>query len=158
MLVTCDTSHFPIGPCSLVGRLPSEEILQQSSTARWSSSCDCAENAGNGVRSAFFCAAMFWLFGDMIVVPVLILVVCKALSILHMFLYRRTSYQQACAATLYKILNIIRRKTKHVNQKKDTHRNNDIQVKRIILFNNTQHWLDTNRPTYRVYHLEDPEP
>merc|ERR1712203_922784 len=47
MSVTCDTSHLPIGPCSLVGRLSSEETSKQSSTARVSSSRDRGENTGN---------------------------------------------------------------------------------------------------------------
>ena len=54
MLVTCDTSHLPIGPCSLVGRLPSEETPRQSCTARMSSSRESGENtADGGIRSAF---------------------------------------------------------------------------------------------------------
>ena len=71
MSVTCDA-------------LPSTESPRQSSTARWSSSRDCAENTGNGIRIVFFRAVIF-LCCDVIVVPVLILALCQAFSILYTF-------------------------------------------------------------------------
>ena len=119
MLVTCDTSHSPIGLCSLVGRLSSEETPSLSSTARLSSSRDFAENTGNAVMSAFFVGVEFWLC-DVILVTVLISVVCQAFSLLFMLPSRRASYPQACVVTLYKIANI-RRKTAQIITHARTH-------------------------------------
>ena len=138
MLVTCDTSHLSIGPCSLVGRLSSEEITsrQQSSTARWSSSRDCAENTGHGVRSAFFCAAMFWRC-DVILVSVLILIwwCTKLFQYCTRFHLGETATSKACVVTLYKI-SIIKRKTKHVNQLKKKKKARHASEKNPLCSNN----------------------
>ena len=62
MSVTCDTSHWLIGPCSLAGLSLPEETPRQSLTARLSSSRDCGENTGDGVRGLFLCCCVFVLF------------------------------------------------------------------------------------------------
>ena len=65
MSVTCDTSHLPIGPCSVVG-MSIEEIpsRQQSSTAYHSSSRDFAANTRKRARSAFPCCHVSTLSCD----------------------------------------------------------------------------------------------
>ena len=44
--VTLDTSHFPIGPCGPLEQKPLGGSLRHESTALWSSTLDCGENAG----------------------------------------------------------------------------------------------------------------